>query len=213
MPYFKNDNVNILFIHIPKTGGTSVEVYLSLKFNIKLDNKSLYFFSNEETKLQFENKNLKIDSSLQHLSYNKIVECNEIFNIDFKNIEIITIVRNPYERIISELFWRKQIKSNSSKEEVYNEITKFLKTGCDCHQVPQYKFLEDKDKKIINNIHILKTETLNADMKKLGYNNFNVFTNINKNKINYYDLLNKESINLINNFYHYDFKLFNYKKL
>lgn len=42
MPYFKNNNVNILFIHIPKTGGSSVENYFSSKFNIPLNNTSLY---------------------------------------------------------------------------------------------------------------------------------------------------------------------------
>lgn len=46
MPYFKNDNVNVLFIHIPKTGGTSIENYFSSKFNIKLD-KSLYLLTNQ----------------------------------------------------------------------------------------------------------------------------------------------------------------------
>lgn len=41
MPYFKNDTINILFIHIPKTGGTSLEEYFSSKFNIKLNKYSL----------------------------------------------------------------------------------------------------------------------------------------------------------------------------
>ena len=44
MPYFKNDNVNILFIHIPKTGGTSLDNYFSKKYNIDLNDKSLYIF-------------------------------------------------------------------------------------------------------------------------------------------------------------------------
>jgi len=42
MPYFNNNDVNILFIHIPKTGGTSVEFYLSEKYKIKLDKSSYY---------------------------------------------------------------------------------------------------------------------------------------------------------------------------
>ena len=42
MPYFKNDNINILFIHIPKTGGSSLENYFSSKFGIELNKKSLH---------------------------------------------------------------------------------------------------------------------------------------------------------------------------
>lgn len=38
MPYFKNNDVNILLIHIPKTDGTSLERYFKTKFNISLDN-------------------------------------------------------------------------------------------------------------------------------------------------------------------------------
>jgi len=29
MPYFKNNDINLLYIHIPKTGGTSIEHYFS----------------------------------------------------------------------------------------------------------------------------------------------------------------------------------------
>ena len=49
MPYFHNTDINILLIHIPKTGGTSLEHYFSSKYDIPLNNDSLYDFLDEET--------------------------------------------------------------------------------------------------------------------------------------------------------------------
>ena len=40
MPYFKNNRINLLFIHIPKTGGSSLEKYFNVKYNIPLNYKS-----------------------------------------------------------------------------------------------------------------------------------------------------------------------------
>jgi len=44
---------------------------------------------------------------------------------------------------------------------------------------------------------------------------FNTYinVNVNKEKVDYYNYLNNDSINLINDFYDYDFKLFNYTKI
>jgi hypothetical protein len=47
MPYFHNNNTNTLIIHIPKTGGTSLEYYFSNKYNIPLNNDSLFDFLDE----------------------------------------------------------------------------------------------------------------------------------------------------------------------
>ena len=211
MPYFKNHNVNILFIHIPKTGGSSVEVYFSKKFNILLDGKSLFMYMDEKTKL---NENISINSSLQHITYNQIVKYNKVFNIDFNNIKIITIVRNPYERFISDLFFYLKININTSKEEVFNIINEYLvSNNYDNHNLPQHIFITNDNKELINNIHILKTENLINDMHNLGYTDFNVFEQININKVNYYDYLNDKTIKIINEFYDLDFKLFNYSKL
>ena len=50
-------------------------------------------------------------------------------------------------------------------------------------------------------------------MNNLGYIDFNICVNKNQYNINYYDYLNKKSINIINNYYHQDFILFNYDKI
>ena len=210
MPYFKNDFVNILLIHIPKTGGSSVELYFSVIFKISLDIQSLFGFIDNKTKL---NKNMIINSSLQHLTFNQMVKYNHVFNIDFYNIKIISIVRNPYERIISDLFFLLKINVNTTKEETFKVIQEYIiSENCDNHNLPQYIFITDDNKKLIPNIHILRTETLTNDMKALGYENFNLYTQKNKVDVNYYNYLNDDSIKLINDFYHLDFVLFNYTK-
>ena len=186
MPYFKNDNVNVLFIHIPKTGGSSIENYFSSKFDINLDNKTLYLFNEELT---------DIKSYLQHITYSEMVKYNKIFNIDF-NAKIITVVRNPYQRIISDLFFLSKIDINTSREKVFDVITNYLEsTDCDNHNLPQHVFIMDNNR-IIPNIHILKTESLTDNMHLLGYDDFDRFDNKNSNSINYMDYLNNESIEL-----------------
>jgi hypothetical protein len=206
MPYFKNNNINILFIHIPKTGGTSLEKYFCNKFNFKLDNTVLYSPTNH-------NLNNIINSSLQHMTYETIIKYNNIFNINFNNITVISIVRNPYERIISDLFFFNLININNTKKEIYKTIKKYiLNDKLDNHNIPQYKFITTNNK-LIKNIKLLKTETLTTDMHNLGYNDFNMCINKNSNGVNYYDYLNKDSIKIINKFYHLDFVLFNYDKI
>ena len=102
MPYFKNDDINVLLVHIPKTGGTSLESYFYSKFKIPKNNNSL--FSHIKTKRLLDAK-MNINSTLQHITYNQMVKYSKIFNIDFDNIKIISIVRNPYERLVSDLFY------------------------------------------------------------------------------------------------------------
>ncbi len=210
MPYFHNDKVNILFIHIPKTGGSSVEKYFSIKFDIPLQNKSLY---NKFDKGRILPDGYDNRINLQHQTYQEIMKYKNYLKVDTNNLQIISIVRSPYDKIISDLFYEKFINFDTSKEEVYNIFKdKYLKKkNLDNHNLPQYKFLTDENEKLIN-AKILRTENLKKDMEKLGYKDFDYNMNVNKQKIDYDNYLNEDTIKLINKVYCKDFEIFGFKK-
>jgi hypothetical protein len=288
MPFFPK--MKVCFIHIPKTGGTSVENYFSNIENKPLGLNTLYYrhtndlaqaidkkrrewnvrlnnFINKEIvqlrlsasynrdsrkKLQMIQNNMAkytrsiqermVDNSelkklmlikhkgysLHHFTWNDIrTQKNILFGekiaklVDEKNNDMtfIASVRNPYDRIISELFFLKKINKTFNQKSVFQVIKQFLndKNHYDNHKTPQYKFVINEKGELIKNLKIVKTESLDSDMEKLGYKSFtnarckNVNTKYNKSK--YSNLLNRESIELINNYYEKDFEYFNYSKL
>lgn len=244
MPYYKKNDINLLFIHIPKTGGTSVETYFSVKYNIPLEKTSLMstqflsvfnencvelsdkysnFLKNMPKQYMFdENNNCGKTHSLQHCTYKELLMYKEQFAIDFNNINIVSIVRNPYTRILSDLFYFNLINTNSQPEQIYDVIVKYINNkdpyvnGCvfDKHNIPQYLYLLDNDDNISKNIRILRTETLDDDMKQLGYTDFKYQLSVTyRNKIDYFSLLNTNAIKIINEYYKKDFEYFDYKML
>jgi hypothetical protein len=201
MPYFKNDTVNTLFIHIPKTGGTAVEYYLSRSYNIPLSKSTLYFFDETFSHV-----------SLQHQTLATILDHRARFNIEMYNLMIFTIVRNPYTRLISDLFFNKLISGTEDVCIITNTIKTYLQrfaqdeTALDNHIRPQHHFLI-VDGKIDPSIHILRQETLSSDMDALGFKNFPIK---NDSSCNYYNLLTFEAVSLINTVYKQDFSHFGY---
>ena len=91
-----------------------------------------------------------------------------------------------------------------------------VRQGYDNHNLPQYTFVINKKGEIPKNMKIVKNENLNKDMANIGYEGLET---IKKKKVgkshktNYYNYLNKDSINLINKVYNKDFELFNYNKI
>jgi hypothetical protein len=212
MPYYENKK--ILFIHIPKTGGTSIENYFFKKFNVVPCFQSLHS----------DGQVLKeIPYSLQHSTFNDIRINNKYFNIDFNNLTIISSVRNPYDRIISHLFFKNLIKKDENPEIVEQILNDLLIRKnyfkYDNHITPQYIFIINKNK-ILKKCVILKMENLQSNMNRLGFNDFDFFENVsnqyeynNIHNIKYLKYLNEKSIFLINSFYKYDFIIFNYKMI
>jgi len=205
MPYYKD--IDLLLIHIPKTGGTSVEVYFK-----KSSNQTLFsLYPNNDILPETCLRNV----SLQHQTYNTIYTYRDLLKVDFNSkLKILTVVRNPYTRIISDLFFLDLIKQEYNSQVVYDIIKEYLYKDChDNHNIPQYKFIVDESNVLRDNIIILHTETLNIDMFNLGYTDFNSKKLVNPIEVNYYDYLNRKSIDLINSFYEKDFDMFKYNKI
>lgn len=188
---FQENEKKFLFIHIPKTAGNS----FIQSFN---DFKSVDHFK-----------------SLNH-SYKNI------------NKKKVTIVRNPYERCLSAYLYLKKggMKNNIDlnyqkqliKYKTYKDFLKDLnnltsKNNQIIHLVPQYKFIEDESGILIDNI--LYLENIDYEIKelckKLNIKCPSNFKKENTNKHNdyktYYD---KETQDLVYNFYKRDFELLGY---
>lgn len=204
MPYYKENN--ILFIHIPKTGGSVIEEQLKKGNHVSLMN---YNGERPLDLLDYPYNTI----SLQHQFYRTLYQYKNRLNINFDNIKIFSVVRNPYDRIISDLFWWRMIRPEYTADDVYSIIkNRYLnRNNLDNHNKPQYSFVVDENNELIKNIKIFKTETLNKTNKEL--NKFlGVNLNIQQDNVNkdYSKYLNKDSISLINNIYKKDFEMFDY---
>ena len=203
MPYYLNKH--ILFIHIPKTGGTTIEELFR-----KNDSERVYSSigigdTNRILPPPFDRV------SLQHQFYTTILKFKDKLGVVFNDkLRIFSIVRDPYRRIISDMMFLNIVNPDSTPEKVFECMKSYvIADKYDNHNVPQYKFITDKQGNLIPEINIFHNETLNNDMQKFGFEikqNFQV-----GKKVDYNKYLNDDSINLINTIYKKDFQLFNYK--
>jgi hypothetical protein len=94
MPFIELNSKRLLFIHIPKTGGGSIESWLAR-------HSPLYFYS--------DGVPISLKCTPQHL---RMSDFRELFGDDYFT-NALTIVRNPYTRIASEYRMRTLIQRSS----------------------------------------------------------------------------------------------------
>ncbi len=221
----------VYFTHIPKTAGTTIEeisYQAYLKTNKKNDNYLLgyshygkYISKEDNYHKKFLKK--KYYDILFNIS-NKINWLPAFWHIPLsfwknnvidqykKKFIIFTIIRNPYDRFISDFkYWIKFYNSKNNDPKVYgliNQIKKLYNNDfsltkknlntvskklfnsyeyfyyLDCHLIPQYKYVYTvQNKKLIKIVdHILRFENLSSDFIQFKKEYLNLIPNNDINK-------------------------------
>lgn len=190
----------IIFIHIPKTGGTSIENTMGIGNKKNIFDKNVLFG---------RDKNYEA----QHLFSSEIKKIvgKPIYNSYFK----FSFVRNPFSRLVSDYSWSKYRNMNFEEfinKKVIPSKNRILYKDPYRHFKSQHKFIIDNSGKITVNF-IGKFENLTNDFKKLC-KIFNLkldlpHTNKSNHK-NYKQYYNRRTKNIVESIYKKDLELFNY---
>lgn len=213
----------LIYVHIPKTGGTSIESYLNLKTKKKGNFEKIGY----GVKI-FKGKK----KALQHLTASEIK--NLIGEDKFNQMDKFSIVRNPYSKIISEyshflhLTGPKYHGDDSplivngviinNFDQFLNHVDNIVKNKLYDqnmfydHFKPQFEFIQDNTDNLIDNIYKFEQlDTVKMMLKEKYPTNGALFPHSQKRKkkkINL-SLSQKDKIYAI---YQNDFKIFNYPK-
>jgi hypothetical protein len=161
MPYLKDEQV--IFIHIPKTGGTSIERYFTmcraecLWFD-RWDRDMSGFLDTHALQL---GDHPKRTYEPQHYP----AELLRLLIQEFDQCFTFTFVRNPYTRILSEYYWSRQVilreQVDFDPDDFHSWVVQFLSCIDSSHKEPQVSFIPDTID------FIGRFESLNKDIVRL----------------------------------------------
>jgi len=198
MPIFERDSKKILFVHIPKTGGTTIEDIFSA-------HSSMTFYS--------LNPSPSLKVCPQHLTFSDL---RILLGRDYWN-QAFSIIRDPYERMESEFYFRteNQYKKFGRRPDFsawlidcINSVRKnpFL---LDNHFRPQTDFIDSEVTifRLEDGLDIVVDEV----SKLLGIQKISEpeRKNVSEKRLLEWSL---DALNCINDYYHYDFEELGYSR-
>jgi len=209
-----NNQISALFVHIPKTGGTSIEKILGMYHEQWMHPDFDKYHGFFPVKTKYINNPLALDNLngyyLQHLTLNEL--CKLSSNKKTESLFKFTIVRNPWDRLVSEYVWKYQhIHFNKFIYKVQQVVeNKILLETNNVHFRPQVEFInKDID-------YIGRFENLNKDFKKI-ISQFKLKKDTiiphekKSHREHYTKYFTKETSEIVKNIYSDDIEQFDYK--
>src|SRR5437016_1472353 len=146
---------NTIFVHIPKTGGQSIEQVFLQMHGLTWKERSALLLG--------ENPMGSKPRHLAHLYAREYCECGHLPQGVFDSCFKFSTVRNPYDRMFSEYRYRAH-KRKTTFEEFIAAVTN---ARSDRHLVPQTKFLYDGMRNLIVD-QIIRFENLEAEFAEIS---------------------------------------------
>jgi len=227
----------IFYFHVPKTGGTTIEYFLGDLFNIHERNYTAFF---NGFVAEVGPGGGTIFKCIVHLPYKKQLTMAANSDIEIDNTwNIFTIVRNPYYRAMSAIFFQgvfgckyhmHTLPTIIEKRKLFTDAyTSFFTTDPLVndwwqHRTPQYKLLESNPVDNLPPYKIYKYESGLENILRDALNldkdfKFNLKTansidgTFRTPKTDYNTLLTSGFIETVNEYYKEDFEMFNYEML
>lgn len=190
-----------VFIHIPKTGGSSIEYGLLKKASIKTNDTEIWRSLSNRTKELYLGGDY---AKMKYAPHAKAYELKKLYPEVWEKYEWSTIVRNPYDRFCSMYFWYTKGK-NAHPEKIHAELV----SKGEMMVEPQYDYAYENDKLILDIVFQLE------EIDK-AFNYFNIkpehSKNINRQKTEsfYEDWPGMKAF--VRDYYVKDFEAFGYDK-
>ena len=188
-----------IFIHIPKTAGSSIETYCQCNFGVH---------------------------TIWGKRHKNIEEYKKNFFKEYNSYRKFTVVRNPYDRIISWYFFLKQTidieldikKKIKMENDFVNTVEDWIKdpygNKFTCKRVKKKHYILDTQCSFIDEtVDILKFENLNKELNKFFNKEIKLPTINKSNHKHYLKYYNQETLDIVYERYKEDFERLNYKKL
>ncbi len=182
-----------IFVHIPKTAGSSIHMHFKESYNLKGG---------------------ELDDPLPHLHHKKIKDIlNE--NADYKNYFKFCVIRNPFARLFSAY---KDFRYQRGSIHVgFNEFIKnqfIQKFSSDVHFIPQHNFTHINNQAVVDKIvRYENLDEISICFEKCGvpFDNLGLYRVSDKINEPYKVHYDNSMIKIVEDFYRKDLDLLNYE--